>query len=62
MSVKLPIENVSVPGIYYFVCQRLSGEGINIYEVISNSNEFTILVNEQQVDKAFRIIKDFKQL
>jgi hypothetical protein len=62
ISVKLPIENVSVPGIYYFVFQRLSWEGINIYEVISTSNEFTILVNEQQVDKAFRIIKDFKQL
>jgi hypothetical protein len=60
--VKLPIENVSVPGIYYFVFQRLSWEGINIYEVISTSNEFTILVNEEQVDKAFRIIKDLKQL
>ena len=62
ISVKLPIENVSVPGIYYFVFQRLSWEGINIYEVISTSNEFTILVNEEQVDKAFRIIKDLKQL
>ena len=62
ISVKLPIENVSVPGIYYFVFQRLSWEGINIYEVISTSNEFTILVNEDQVDKAFRIIKDLKQL
>jgi hypothetical protein len=62
ISVKLTIENVSVPGIYYFVFQRLSWEGINIYEVISTSNEFTILVNEEQVDKAFRIIKDLKQL
>ena len=62
ISVKLPIENVSVPGIYYFVFQRLSWEGINIYEVISTSNEFTILVNEEQVDRAFRIIKDLKQL
>lgn len=62
ISVKLPTENVSVPGIYYFVFQRLSWEGINIYEVISTSNEFTILVNEAQVDKAFRVIKDLKQL
>ncbi len=62
ISVKLPTENVSVPGIYYFVFQRLSWEGINIYEVISTSNEFTILVNEEQVDRAFRIIKDLKQL
>jgi aspartokinase len=62
ISIKLPSENVSIPGVYYFVFQRLSWEGINIYEVISTSNEFTILVNEEQVDKAFKVIKDLKNL
>ena len=49
ISIKLPVENVSIPGVYYFVFQRLSWEGININQVISTSNEFTILVNEEQV-------------
>ena len=62
ISVKLPKENVAIPGIYYFVFQRLSWEGINIYEVISTSNEFTILVNDEQVDKAFSVIKNLKEL
>jgi len=62
ISIKLPSENISIPGVYYFVFQRLSWEGINIYEVISTSNEFTILVNEDQVDKAFKVIKDLKNL
>ena len=62
ISIKLPSENVSIPGVYYFVFQRLSWEGLNIYEVISTSNEFTILVNEDQVDKAFKVIKDLKNL
>jgi aspartokinase len=62
ITLKLPNENVAIPGVYYFVFQRLSWEGINIYEVISTSNEFTILVNDDQVDKAFRVIKDLKQL
>lgn len=62
ITLKLPTENVAIPGIYYFVFQRLSWEGINIYEVISTSNEFTILVNDAQVDKAFRVVKDLKQL
>ena len=62
ITLKLPTENVAIPGVYYFVFQRLSWEGINIYEVISASNEFTILVNDDQVDKAFRVIKDLKQL
>ena len=47
---------------HHFVFQRLSWEGINIYEVISTSNEFTILVNEDQVDKAFKVIKNLKNL
>lgn len=60
ITVKLPQENVAVPGVYYFIFQRLAWEGIIIYEVISTSNEFTILVSEQQIDTAFKVIKDLK--
>ena len=62
ITVKLPAENVSVPGIYYFIFQRLAWEGIILYEVISTTNEFTILVNDDQVDSAFKTIKDLKSL
>jgi len=62
ITVKLPKDNVNVPGIYYFIFQRLSWEGINIYEVISTTNEFTILINDEQVDKAFTVIKNLKSL
>ena len=62
VTVKLPSENVSVPGIYYFIFQRLAWEGIILYEVISTTNEFTILVNDDQVDVAFKTIKDLKTL
>ncbi|PRZ26330.1 aspartate kinase [Flavobacterium granuli] len=60
ITVKLPKENIAVPGIYYFIFQRLAWEGIIINEVISTSNEFTILVSEEQVDVAFKVIKDLK--
>jgi hypothetical protein len=62
ITVKLPSENVSVPGIYYFIFQRLAWEGIVLYEVISTTNEFTILVDDGQVDTAFKVIKDLKAL
>ena len=62
ISMKLPIENVTVPGIYYFIFQRLSWEGVNIFEVISTSNEFTILVGEDYVNVAFKAIKELKSL
>ncbi len=62
VSVKLPSENVTVPGIYYFIFQRLACEGIVLYQVISTTNEFTILVDDIQADKAFSIIKALKNL
>ncbi len=62
ITVKLPAENVSVPGIYYFIFQRLAWEGIVLFEVISTTNEFTIIVNDEQVDTAFKTIKDLKAL
>ena len=62
ISIKLPTENVTIPGIYYFIFQRLSWEGVNINEVVSTSNEFTILMDEQSVNTAFKVIKDLKNL
>tara|TARA_B110000444_G_scaffold163931_1_gene153227 strand:- start:308 stop:967 length:660 start_codon:yes stop_codon:yes gene_type:complete len=62
ITIKLPTDNVKIPGIYYFIFQRLSWEGVNITEVISTSNEFTILVDEDQVDIAFKVIKNLKGL
>ncbi len=62
ITVKLPTENVKIPGIYYFIFQRLSWEGVNISEVISTSNEFTILMNEGSVNIAFEVIKNLKSL
>jgi hypothetical protein len=62
ISIKLPTENVTIPGIYYFIFQRLSWEGVNIFEVISTSNEFTILVDDSHVNIAFKAVKDLKEL
>lgn len=62
ITVKLPKDNITTPGVYYYIFQRLAWEGIIINEVISTSYEFTILVSEQEVDLAFKVIKDLKSL
>jgi hypothetical protein len=62
VTVRLPHENVSVPGIYYFIFQRLAWEGIVLHEVISTTNEFTIIVDDPEADKAFKVIKALKSL
>lgn len=62
ITIKLPKENITTPGIYYFIFQKLAWDGIVIDQVISTSYEFTIFVNENKIDTAFKVIKDLKNL
>jgi hypothetical protein len=62
ITVKLPQDNISVPGVYYFIFQKLAWEGIVIHEVISTTNEFTIVVSDDQIDIAFKVIKSLKTI
>ncbi|MGK0254068.1 MAG: aspartokinase [Mariniflexile sp.] len=60
ISVNLPQDNSKIAGLYYQFFKRLAWEGIVLYEVISTTNEFTILVEDEYVDKAFTAIKKVK--
>ncbi len=60
ISISLPEENSKITGLYYQIFKRLAWEGIALYEVVSTTNEFTILVEDYLVDKAFSVIKKLK--
>lgn len=62
ITVKLPQINVSVPGVFYYIFQCLAWEGVIIHEVISTTNEFTVIVHDNQIDIAFKVIKDLKNI
>lgn len=57
ITIKLPKEMNPVPGVFYFVLKALAYEGVNIVEVVSTLTEFTIVLNNEDVDKAFSILK-----
>lgn len=60
ITINLPKDNSKVSGLYYHFFKRLSWEGVALYEVISTTNEFTVLVEDNYVDKAFTVMKRFK--
>lgn len=60
ITISLPSENSKVTGLYYQIFKRLAWEGIALYEVVSTTNEFTILVEDSIVDKAFSVMKRLK--
>ena len=60
ISIYLPKGNSKIAGLYYQIFKRLAWEKITLYEVVSTTNEFTIVVEDDLVDKAFSVIKRLK--
>lgn len=61
VTIKLPKENTEVYGIYYYILKHLAWEGINILELVSTTNEFTVVVKQNEVDNAFKILMNIKR-
>ncbi|MCF0190879.1 MAG: aspartate kinase [Marinilabiliaceae bacterium] len=60
ITLKLPAGNVQAVGFYYQIMKFIAWEGINVKEVVSTTNEFSIIVEEDDVDRAFAILKNLK--
>jgi hypothetical protein len=61
VSISLPSTNQDISGVYYTLLKRLAWQGINIIEVISTSNEITLIVSKDDIDQVFSIILQLKQ-
>ena len=60
VTIKLLANNAIIPGIYYYIFKKLAWDNINICEVISTTNEFTLIVGDKEINKAFEILMDAK--
>lgn len=58
ITLRLPTNNVIVPGVYSRFLLKLAWENINIVDVVSTLTEFTILLSEDEVDRAFTLLKE----
>jgi hypothetical protein len=61
ITIKLPTVNTEISGIYYYILKHLAWEGINIVEVVSTSNEFTVVVHSDDIDAAFSVLMQLKK-
>ncbi len=57
ITLRLPEESLSVPGVYYPILKALAFEGISFTEVMSVRTELSILFEEKDIDRAFAVIK-----
>lgn len=61
ITVKLPSDNTNCPGVYYYIFKELAWDDINIVEVISTTNEFTVVVSDEDIHRAFTILMAAKR-
>ncbi len=61
ITVKLPMENTMCPGVYYYIFKELAWDNINILEVISTTTEFTVVVSDEDIHRAFTILMEAKR-
>ena len=57
ITIRLPKEAIPTPGVFYSILKFLTWEGINVIEVVSTFLEFTIILEDREVDRAFSVLK-----
>jgi len=60
ITMKLPEVNTEISGVYYYLLKKIAWEGINLSEVISTTNEFTVVVDTSIVSHAFSVLMELK--
>lgn len=57
ITIRLPKEAITTPGIFYFFLKSLAWEGVNIIEIVSAYLEFTLILPEKETNRAFSILQ-----
>lgn len=60
ITIKLPEDNLEQSGIYYFILKQLAWADISLQEIISTTNEMTIVVKEKDINETFSILMNMK--
>jgi hypothetical protein len=61
LTFLLPSENRVLYGFYYFILREFAWNGINLVEIISTSNEFTLVVATKDLDASFKVLANLRR-
>jgi len=56
ITLRLEEDNIKTPGVYYQILKKLYWNNINIIEVISTTNEISIVIGQKDLENAFYIL------
>lgn len=59
-TVMLKASNIRAYGLYYYIFKMIAWFGITVIEVVSTSNEFSIVVEQKNINDAFSVLMKIK--
>lgn len=57
LTIKIPIEAINSEGLFYTITKSLSWENICITEIVSTLTELTFILKEDDIPRAFSVMK-----
>lgn len=57
ITVRLNSESLDTPGVFYAILKSFAWEEINIVDIFSTYLDFTIVIEKENVEKAFSVVK-----
>ncbi len=57
ITVKLSLETLEAPGVFYNILKSFAWENINIIDIFSTYLDFTIVIEEKDLENAFSVVK-----
>ncbi len=58
LAIRIPDAAVETPGYFYALLKALAWEGINIVEIVSTLTELAFILKDEDVPRAYRVVKD----
>jgi len=57
ITMQMPEESLTVPGMYYPILKALANESISFVEIMSVRTELSIIFDDADIDRAFSVLK-----
>jgi hypothetical protein len=61
ITIKLAQQSTEISGIYYYILKQLAWENISLVEVLSTTNEFTLIMEDSYVEQSISLLMNMKR-
>lgn len=62
ITIRLAKQSTEIPGIYYYILKQLAWEDVCLVEVLSTTNEFTLILEDKYIEQSISLLMKMKRV